>query len=171
MGSDAQALTELYLSDDFMELKEAAKRARQYVEKMSSQQQQHEMQLAQMKQKEDLQMHQDNMQIQREKIAGDIREAELAALGRTADREDNIDSYKIIQDAANRSLQQQQLEKKDENEKLRIQNDLQNAYRNFENKSKEIDLGREKLNVERERINAMKYVAERKNFDSTINKN
>ena len=171
MGNDALATIDLFMSDDFMELREAAKKARSYFEKMSSQQQQHEMQLAQMKQKEDLQIHQDDMQIQREKIAGDIREAELAALGRTADREDNIDSYKIIQDAANRSLQQQQLEKKDENEKLRIQNDLENAYRNFENKSKEIDLGREKLNVERERINAMKYVAERKNFDSTINKN
>ena len=171
MGNDALATIDLFMSDDFMELREAAKKARSYFEKMSSQQQQHEMQLAQMKQKEDLQMHQDDMQIQREKISGSIREAELAALGRTADREDNIDSYKIIQDAANRSLQQQQLEKKDENEKLRIQNDLENAYRNFENKSKEIDLGREKLNVERERINAMKYVAERKNFDSTINKN
>ena len=171
MGSDAQALTELYLSDDFMELKEAAKRARQYVEKMSSQQQQHEMQLAQMKQKEDLQMHQDDMQIQREKIAGDIQEARINALGRASDKESDTTGIRNIIQQGELALKQQSAIQKDENEKLKISNDLQNAYRNFENKSKEFDLEREKLNIEREKIAAMKYQSDKKNFDSIINKN
>ena len=135
MGSDAQALTELYLSDDFMELKEAAKRARQYIEKMSSKQQQHEMQLAQMKQKEDLQMHQDDMQIQREKIAGDIQEARINALGRASDKQSDTTGIRNIIQQGELALKQQSAIQKDENEKLKISNDLQNAYRNFENKS------------------------------------
>lgn len=171
MGSDAQALTELYLSDDFMELKEAAKRARQYVEKMSSQKQQHEMQLAQMKQQEDLQIHQDNMQIQREKIAGDIQEAKITALGRASDKQSDTAGIRNIIQQGELALKQQTAIQNDENEKSRIQNDLQTAYQNFQNKSKEIDLEREKLNVEREKIAAMKYQSDKKNFDSIINKN
>lgn len=171
MGTDALSLTELYLSDDFLELKEAAKRARKYVEKMTSQQQEHDQMMAEAKQKQEEKLHKDNLDLGYAKIEGDIRESELAALGRTADKKDDIDSYKIIQDAASRSLQEQELTNKNNQEFAKIQKDLAIASQNFTNKARELSQQDEKIKLEREKLSTMRYLADRKNYDSTINKN
>lgn len=171
MGNDALSAIELFMSDDFMELKEAAIKARLYAEKQQSAQMEHVEKMKQMELANKEKIHQDEIDVKREGIAGDIREAELSALGRTADREDNIDSYKIIQDAAQRSLQQQEISNKDQNEKLKIQNELATASQNFAQKAKELDIQNEKLSIEREKIAMMKYKSDNDMRQSIINKN
>ena len=171
MGSDALSLTELYLSDDFMELKDAARRARQYVEKMQTQQQESSERIAQSQQQTELKIHEDNMQIQREKIAGDIQESKINALGRASDKQSDIVGIDNIIKEGELALKQQVALQNDDNEKTKIQNDLILASKNFETRYRELDLKQQKINVEREKISAMRYLAERKNYDSTVNKN
>lgn len=171
MGSDALSLTELYLSDDFLELKDAARRARQYVEKMQTQQQESAERIAQAQQQNEVKMHEDEMQIQREKIAGDIQESKINALGRASDKQSDTVGIDNIIKEGELALKQQVALQNDDNEKIKIQNDLLLASKNFENRYKELDLQQQKINVEREKISAMKYQADAKNRDSVINKN
>lgn len=171
MGTDALSLTDLYLSDDFLELKEAAKKARKYVEKMTSQQQEHDSQMNQAKLEQEMKLHKDTMDLGYAKIEGDIRESELNAIGRASDKESDKDSFDRIQQAAQLSLKQQELSNKNNQEFTKIQNDLAIASQNFTNKAKELSQQDEKINLEREKLSTMKYVADAKNRDSIINKN
>lgn len=171
MGSDAQSLTELYMSDDFMELKEAAKRARMYVEKTQKQQQDHESEMFKAKQDFEIKKHDDEIQIKREQIAGDIQESRINALGRAADKQSDQQGVDNIIKEADLALRQKDANEKTNLEYMKIRGDLSTASQNFINKSKEIENDREKINLDREKISAMKYVADAKNRDSIINKN
>ena len=115
--------------------------------------------------------HEDTITVQREKIAGDIQEAKINALGRASDRQSDVEGMNIILKQGEIALQQQVALQNDENEKTRIKNDLEIAMRNVNNKAQEIQLQQEKLNVEREKISAMKYKSDNDKFNSIINKN
>lgn len=171
MGSDALAMVELFMSDDFMELKEAAVRARKYLEKSQQQKIESDQQIAQMQLQKEMKIHEDKMNIEKAKIEGRIRESELDALGRTGGRDEQTDSYKIIQDAADRSLKEQDLENKNNQELMKIKKDLQIASQNFLSKTKQFELEKEKINIERDKIAAMKYISDNTTKNSIINKN
>lgn len=171
MGGDILALTELFLSDDFLELKEAAMRARLYVEKTQNQQREHEKEIANMQLQKEIKFHDDEIEVKKEKNLASVKVAELGALGRTGDNANDADAYKIIQGNAQTYLKQQELDNKNNREFTKIQNDLTIAAQKFSQKAEEISLKQQELDLEREKINAMKYVADKKNFDSIINKN
>ena len=171
MGTDALSLTELYLSDDFLELKDAAKRARAYVEKMTKQQQEQEAQIAQAQMQQEEKQHKENLDLGYAKIEGDIQKTKVTAFGRAADKDANATSFEMIHQAAQLSLQQQALSDKNSQEFTKIQNDLAVASQNFTNKAKELSQQDERLAIEREKLSTMRYVADAKNRDSVINKN
>ena len=100
MGGDAMSMTELFMSDDFMELKEAARRAREYVQKSTKQQQKHEAQMIQAKQQLEAQKHKDTVDLGYAKIEGDIQESKINALGRASDKQADQNSFDVIQKAA-----------------------------------------------------------------------
>ena len=171
MGNDAMALTELFMSDDFMELKDAAKRARAYVEKMNSQQQQHEAEMFKAKQDFEVKKHDDEIQIDREKITGSIEQSRINALGRAADKKSDQQGVDNIIKEADAAIRQQDSVAKNDREYERLRMDLETASSNVAQKAKEINLESERLNIEREKLATMKYVADAKNRDSIINKN
>lgn len=171
MGSDILSMTELFLSDDFMELKEKAQKARIYAEKSQQAQRDHEKEIASMELQKELKMHDDEIQIKRDKNEATVKVAELGALGRTGDNANDANAYKIIQDNAANYLAEKELNDKNTRELNKIQNDLTVALQNFSNKARELSIKEQELEIQREKLNTMKYVADKKNFDSMINKN
>lgn len=171
MGGDAMSMTELFMSDDFMELKEAARRAREYVQKSTQQQQEHEAQMMQAKQQIEAQKHKDTVDLGYAKIEGDIQESKINALGRASDKEADQNSFDVIQKAAEISLRQQEITNNNNQEFEKIKNDLDVASQNFTNKARELAIQEEKNNLEREKISAMKYVSDNQMKQSVINKN
>ena len=171
MNNDAMALTELYLSDDFLELKEAAFRARKYIENQNQKQRDHDSEIAQMQLKQAEKFHEDEIRVKDDKNEASVKVAELGALGRTGDNANDANAYKIIQENAKNFLKEKEIDTKNEIELSKIKNDLAVAARNFNQKNEELAIKREQINIEKEKLNTMKYVADRKNFDSMINKN
>lgn len=171
MGNDALATIELFMSDDFMELKEAAMRARQYAEKMQQQTMVHQKEMAQMELQKEEKFHNDEIQVKREKNETAVEVASLNSQGRTAALSHDTDGTEAIQRSAEIYLKGKEVDNKNNAELLRIKNDLTTATQNFENRVSELSLQQEKLNIEREKIAAMKYQADARNRDSVINKN
>ena len=171
MGSDAYAMTELFMSDDFMELKEAAKRARLYIERQSKAKIEGDKSISDSENQVKTQIHNDKISVEREKIQGGIKEAELAALGRTGDNMKDPSAYQMIQDAAEQSLKEQQQLDSSNQEWVKIKSDLMKASAKIENEALKLKLEKEKIDNEREKYKTMKYVADAKNRDSIINKN
>ena len=171
MGSDAYAMTELFMSDDFMELKEAAKRARLYIERQSKAKIEGDKSISDSENQVKTQIHNDKISVEREKIQGGIKEAELAALGRTGNNMKDPSAYQMIQDAAEQSLKEQQQLDSSNQEWVKIKSDLMKASAKIENEALKLKLEKEKIDNEREKYKTMKYVADAKNRDSIINKN
>ena len=109
--------------------------------------------------------------MEREKIQGGIKEAELAALGRTGDNMKDPSACQMIQDAAEQSLKEQQQLDSSNQEWVKIKSDLMKASAKIENEALKLKLEKEKIDNEREKYKTMKYVADAKNRDSIINKN
>lgn len=171
MGNDALSTIELFMSDDFMELKEAAIRARQYAEKVQQQQQEHQKEMVQMQLQQEQKFHDDEIRIKDDKNQASVKIAELQAQGRIGDNLNDPNAYQAIQDSANNFLKQQEIDNKNNRELTKIQNDLAIASQNFNNKAQELNMQQQKLDIEREKIATMKYMADAKNRDSIINKN
>lgn len=171
MGNDALATIELFMSDDFMELKEAAMRARQYAEKMQAQTEQHQKEMAQMQLEQEQKFHDDEIRVKDDKNLASVKIAELQAQGRIGDNLNDANAYDMIQDSANNFLQQQQIDNQNNQELSKIKNDLAIASQNFNLKAQEIAVQQNKLDLEREKLATQRYVADAKNRDSIINKN
>ena len=171
MGNDALATIDLFMSDDFMELREAAKKARSYFEKMQREKMDQEERIEKMRIDNERAIRNEENIIENKKIAAGIEESKITALGRAADKNSDMTSFDIIQKAAELSLKQQDVLNKNDAKMSEIRNKLSEAYLSFENKSKEIMLEKEKIDLEREKLSTMKYMADAKNRDSLINKN
>ena len=171
MGHDAYALTELVLSDDFLELKEAAMKARMYVDRIRQEDYQNQQELEKQRIAERMQMHNDEIQVQREKVLASVKVAELGALGKTADNSNQEDGTDIIQRNAQLFLKDKEIENKRDAEAAKIRKDLQIAAGKIDQKAQEIAIEQERIKLEKDKLATQRYVAERKNYDSTINKN
>lgn len=171
MGNDAMSLVELFMSDDFLELKEAARRARSYVEKMEAQKLQSMQEQQSSEQQVKMKVHSDTMELGKEKILGGIEEARIMSLGRAADKQSDQAGIDAINTETDLALKRQKIEQDSENERLAIQKDLQIASQNMLNKVRELDLNKEKLEIEKQKLRTMEYQSNAKNFDSMINKN
>jgi hypothetical protein len=171
MGNDALATIELFMSDDFMELKEAAIRARSYAEKIQQQQQDHQREMAQMQLQQEQKFHDDEIRVKDDKNLASIKVAELQASGRVGDNLNDPNAYQVIQDSANNFLQQQQIDNQNNQALSKIKNDLSIASQGFNLKAQEIANQSEKLQLEREKLATQRYIADAKNRDSIINKN
>ena len=171
MGNDALALVDLFMSDDFLELKDAAIRARRHTEKMQQQQMQQQQEMQQNQIEFEKEMKQKDLDLGYAKIEGQIRAKYIDSLGRAVDRGGTVQSLEEISEAADRSLDQQKLAQDNENEKLRIQNDLTKSFQNFKNKSQELELKKQELELEREKLSTRRYVSDSDKFQSIINKN
>jgi hypothetical protein len=171
MGNDALATIELFMSDDFMELKEAAQRARIYAKSMQDEQMQHQKEMAQMELQQEQKFHDDEIRVKDDKNQATVKIAELTAQGRIGDNLNDANAYQLIQDSANNYLRQQEIDNKNNQELSKIQNDLALASQNFNTKVQELNLQQQEIDIEREKLNTMKYVADAKNRDSIINKN
>lgn len=171
MGHDAYSLTELVLSDDFLELKEAARRARLYMDKVRQEEYANQQAIEQKKIDERLKMHSDEIAVKMDKNAVAVKVAELGALGRTADNTNQADGAEIIQQNAQLYLKDKELDNKRASEMDKIRKDLQIASAKVDQKAQEILNDKEKLNLEREKLATQRYIADAKNRDSVINKN
>ena len=76
-----------------------------------------------------------------------------------------------IKAAAEASLKQQEIDNKNNNEKLSIQKDLQLAANNVNLKAKEIGIAGEKLKLEKEKLATQRYISDNEMNQSVINKN
>lgn len=171
MGNDAIAMVELFMSDDYMELKEAATRARVYAQQQAEADRQHQMKMMEAKDAKEMRLHEDKMTIEREKIAGDIQETEIESLGRASSKDASAESFREINKAKEIALKEQEMGMRNDNERLKIQKDLQIAAANIENKGQQISLQQEKLQLEREKLNNMRYRSDNSLIESIINKN
>ena len=171
MGNDALSTIELFMSDDFMELKEAAMRARQYMEKTNAQKMEHEKQLMAAETQKEMKIHEDEVQAKRERNETTLEAASLSAQGRTAALSHDVNGTEAIQQSTENYLKNKEIDNKDANEKSKIQNDLANASKNIQLKLEQMQIDKEKINIERDKISAMKYQADARNRDSIINKN
>lgn len=171
MGNDALSTIELFMSDDFMELKEAAMRARQYMEKTNAQKMEHEKELMAAETRKEMKIHEDEVQAKRERNETTLEAASLSAQGRTAALSHDVNGTEAIQQSTENYLKNKEIDNKDANEKSKIQNDLAKASQNIQLKLQQMDIAREKINIDREKISAMKYQADARNRDSIINKN
>ena len=171
MGHDAYSLTELVLSDDFLELKEAARRARLYMDKVRQEDYANQQAIEQKKIDERLQIHNDEIAVKREKNLAAVKVAELGALGRTADNANQADGTEIIQQNAQLYLKDKEIDNKRASEIDKIRKDLQIASAKVDQKAQEILNDKEKINLEREKLATQRYIADAKNRDSIINKN
>ena len=171
MGHDAYSLTELVLSDDFLELKEAARRARLYMDKVRQEDYANQQAIEQKKIDERLQIHDDEIAVKREKNLAAVKVAELGALGRTADNTNQADGTEIIQQNAQLYLKDKEIDNKRASEIDKIRKDLQIASVKIDQKAQEILNDKEKINLEREKLATQRYIADAKNRDSIINKN
>ena len=171
MGHDAYSLTELVLSDDFLELKEAARRARLYMDKVRQEDYANQQAIEQKKIDERLQIHNDEIAVKREKNLASVKVAELGALGRTADNTNQADGTEIIQQNAQLYLKDKEIDNKRVSEIDKIRKDLQIASAKVDQKAQEILNDKEKINLEREKLATQRYIADAKNRDSVINKN
>lgn len=171
MGHDAYSLTELVLSDDFLELKEAARRARLYMDKVRQEDYANQQAIEQKKIDERLRIHNDEIAVKREKNLAAVKVAELGALGRTADNTNQADGTEIIQQNAQLYLKDKEIDNKRASEIDKIRKDLQIASAKVDQKAQEILNDKEKINLEREKLATQRYIADAKNRDSIINKN
>ena len=171
MGHDAYSLTELVLSDDFLELKEAARRARLYMDKVRQEDYANQQAIEQKKIDERLQIHNDEIAVKREKNLAAVKVAELGALGRTADNTNQADGTEIIQQNAQLYLKDKEIDNKRASEIDKIRKDLQIASVKINQKAEEILNDKEKINLEREKLATQRYIADAENRDSIINKN
>lgn len=171
MGNDALSTIELFMSDDFMELKEAAMRARQYMEKTNAQKMEHEKELMAAETQKEMKIHEDEVQAKRERNETTLEAASLSAQGRTAALSHDVNGTEAIQQSTENYLKNKEIDNKDANEKSKIQNDLANASKNIQLKLEQMKIDKEKINIERDKISAMKYQADARNRDSIINKN
>ena len=171
MGNDALSTIELFMSDDFMELKEAAMRARQYMEKTNAQKMEHEKELMAAETQKEMKIHEDEVQAKRERNETTLEAASLSAQGRTAALSHDVNGTEAIQQSTENYLKNKEIDNKDANEKSKIQNDLANASKNIQLKLEQMQIDKEKLNIERDKISAMKYQADARNRDSIVNKN
>lgn len=171
MGADALSLAELFASDSYLELKDAAIRARKHAEKIQQQQQEHQSQMQQKDMELKMKIHEDQMNLGHAKVQATIQAKQLDSIGRSADRNADKTYIDEINKQADRSLKQQEMKESDENEKMRIQNDLRNASIKFNNDLKKLNLEEEKLNIEREKLATMRYVADQNKSVAVINKN
>ena len=171
MGNDALATVELFMSDDFMELKEAAMRARKYAEKMQKQNSEDQQRMLQMEIDSKKEFRAIDTEDKREKNETTIEAASLAAQSRAVALSHDVNGNEEIQRSAEHYLRNREIDNKDTNEKMKIKNDLNVAIKNFENKAEELSIENKKLDIERERIAAMKYKSQNDKFQSIINKN
>lgn len=171
MGADAYAMTELWLSDDFMELREASMKARVYADKVRKEQMESQERIAQQEMQIRTKEHDDEIAVKREKNEASVKVAELGAIGRVGDNANDANAYKVIESNSNAFLKNKELEDGKEIELGKIKKDLQIASDKIEQKAQEMLLDREKINLEREKLSNQRYVADRKNYDSVINKN
>ena len=171
MGHDALSLTELALSDDFLELKDAARRAREFFEKMQKEKIESDQSIEKMKVDADMKKHNDTIQVQKERNIATVKSAQLRAMGQLGDNTDEQNGMDLIQQSGDMFLKQKELDAKSMNEYNQIQKDLTIAAQNVSLKAQEIGLKKEKLAIEREKLVNQKYVADSQKYIATVNKN
>ena len=171
MGHDALSLTELALSDDFLELKDAARRAREFFEKMQKEKIESDQSIEKMKVDADMKKHNDTIQVQKERNIATVKSAQLRAMGQLGDNTDEQDGMDLIQQSGDMFLKQKELDAKSINEYNQIRKDLTIAAQNVSLKAQEIGLKKEKLAIEREKLVNQKYVADSQKYIATVNKN
>lgn len=171
MGNDALSTMELFMSDDYMELKEAAVRARTYAQKIQQEERDHQLNIAKMELDKEQRFHDDEIEVKQDKNLATVKVAELGAQGRIGDNLNDANAYQLIKDSADNYIRQQEVDNKNNQELAKIQNELAIASQNFNTKAQELQLQQQKIDIEREKLNTMKYVADAKNRDSIINKN
>lgn len=171
MGHDALSLTELALSDDFLELKDAARRAREFFEKMQKEKIESDQSIEKMKVDADMKKHNDTIQVQKERNIATVKSAQLRAMGQLGDNTDEQNGMDLIQQSGDMFLKQKELDAKSINEYNQIRKDLTIAAQNVSLKAQEIGLKKEKLAIEREKLVNQKYVADSQKYIATVNKN
>ena len=171
MGHDALSLTELALSDDFLELKDAARRAREFFEKMQKEKIESDQSIEKMKVDADMKKHNDTIQVQKERNIATVKSAQLRAMGQLGDNTDEQDGMDLIKQSGDMFLKQKELDAKSINEYNQIRKDLTIAAQNVSLKAQEIGLKKEKLAIEREKLVNQKYVADSQKYIATVNKN
>lgn len=171
MGADPLMMTEMVLSDDFLELRSCTLRARQYLEQQKQADRDAMQQTSQQQIEAQTQMHNDDMQIQREKIAATVKNAELNALGRELAALKSTDESAFIENNAKMFFKGKEIDNKQNAEWLKIQKDLKIASDKVEQRAQEIQIQQEKLAIEKEKLATRRYEALSRNTDSIINKN
>lgn len=171
MGLDPLSLTELILSDDFLSLKESSLKARQYIDSIQQKNRESNERIAKGQLEGEMKMHEDNMQVQNDKILASVKIAELGAIGKDSAGMKDSSEIDIIADNAKNFLRQQEITNKQNSEWMKIQKDLKIASEKVEQRAQEIRIQQEKLDLDRQKLATQKYVADSVSRNSVINKN
>lgn len=163
MGHDAYALSKIALSDDYLELMEAARQAREYIDSMRQQEQQHQseesekiLQAQREEREHEYKMHQENNYTR-------VKVAEIKALGDVADNTNQGDGTDIVIEQA-KDYTPDEIEAKKQIEFAKINQRMDESARKLEIMTEKNKLEKRKLDIKEREIRANEYIA-------TVNKN
>ena len=168
MQNDMLSAASIIMSDDYLQLMEAAKETRAYNEKQQQIQQQGQQQqteaLLQDKEKE----RQFKKEIEKLKSDTDIEVAKLQSVARVGQGTDNAATIDIIREEAGleaqNAIKEKEIQQKDNAAKLNYLANLQKANSNLDIKLKELTLKEKKLELDRkESDDAVKIALYNKN--------
>ena len=171
MGNDVLSMAKLALSDDFMELVEAGTKMREYNDKIRQEQYQHENEMQQRQLEFQQKVHDDKMAVDHEKNKSRVEAASLQAMGRVGDNLNDgsgLDEIKITTDAY---LRNKEIEYKDDLNRQKLENNLKEAMAKVDQRAEEILLKKKELDIKSKALDVRREEANKKNFDSIINKN
>lgn len=172
MGADPLTLHDLVTSDDALEYKAAAMRARQYAEQQAEKQREHEMQMQQMIDEKEMRKHADKIEVDKMRVEGQVQSAVVRSMGYGAKAgEDSKDEMDYIKQTGDAYLKRRQQDIEQTNAKARIEADLHKAEKNMSLRMEQLQLDKDKLALEREKLNMRRYESDNDVFTSTINKN
>ncbi len=152
LGGDLLAISEVLMSDDYLSLMEAARKARAYAEQQQSQQQQGQQQQLQAAAEEGDKERQFKMGVEKLKSDTDIEVAKLNSLARTAQGSREEGDFDIIRQEAGldnqNALKEKEINQKDTAAKMNYFADLQKANSNLDLKLRELELKEKKLDLD-----------------------
>lgn len=171
MGADAKGLTDIYWSDDVMELRQMTENLRVHMEKLQKQKMEHEEKMKTMELEQDMVKFKEEIRVKDERNDATVQSAHLRSLGQAAARSDTNDGMEIIDREFNEHMKTKQEEHKQQMDISNLEKEIFNIKSNISNKAKELELKARELDIKEKQIDVNKYMAERKNFDSLVNKN
>lgn len=145
MTADELSLAEIIYSDDYLQLKEAAQKLREYQERQKENELQTLQQIEDKKEEAENKRHSENLELEYAKLENKLEVERIESLGRAGSNKNNQDPTGEINRAADIAVRQQEIEGKQSIEYEKLRGEFNNQVNEFNLKLEEIKLKKEQL--------------------------